>query len=135
MNSSNEKFFHIITVLCFLLICSLFFSPHFNKKNSELFRIGNDPGRNEGSTPRTFVLPANPAVAKEQERKQGLMLKKNEIQRCMLKLYDLGYQNLGSFDYYFSFKITQSIIEYQIKEGTGVTGIFDKNTKNKLGCL
>jgi len=128
------KYMNLTTLICVLTLTVLFLSPVFTIKKNQLFVLKNDLGRNEGSTPRTFVLPATPAVAREQERKKGLLLRKEEIQNCMVKLYDKGFRNLGSFDDFFSFKITQSIIEYQTKENIIVSGEFDKQTKLKLGC-
>ena len=114
---------------------SLYFSPVVNKPTFKLDDIDIDPGRNEGSTPRTFVLPATPAVAKEQERKQVALLKKNEIQKCMLKLYDQGLLNISNFDDIFDFKITLGIIKYQKKNQLRVSGEFDMETKSHLGCI
>ena len=102
------KYMNLTTLICVLTLTVLFLSPVFTIKKNQLFVLKNDLGRNEGSTPRTFVLPATPAVAREQERKKELLLRKEEIQNCMVKLYDKGFRNLGSFDDFFSFKIKKS---------------------------
>jgi len=114
---------------------SLYFSPAVNKPTFKLDDIEIDPGRNEGSTPRTFILPATPAVAKEQERKQVALLRKNEIQKCMLKLYDQGLLNISNFDDIFDFKITLGIIKYQKQNQLHVSGEFNMETKSHLGCI
>ena len=131
----NYKIINLVTFLCCLTLMSLYFSPVVNKATFKLDDIDIDPGRNEGSTPRTFVLPATPAVAKEQERKQVALLKKNEIQKCMLKLYDQGLLNISNFDDIFDFKITLGIIKYQKKNQLRVSGEFDMDTKSHLGCI
>lgn len=131
----NYKIINLVTFLCCLTLMSLYFSPVVNKATFKLDDIDIDPGRNEGSTPRTFVLPATPAVAKEQERKQVALLKKNEIQKCMLKLYDQGLLNIYNFDDIFDFKITLGIIKYQKQNQLQVSGEFDMETKNHLGCI
>ena len=131
----NYKIINLVTFLCCLTLMSLYFSPVVNKPTFKLDDIDIDPGRNEGSTPRTFVLPATPAVAKEQERKQVALLKKNEIQKCMLKLYDQDLLNISNFDDIFDFKITLGIIKYQKQNQLQVSGEFDMETKNHLGCI
>ena len=64
------------TLLCWITIGVLLFYYQVQNQNKILYKIENDPGRNEGSTPRTFVLPATPAVAEEQEKKAVIVIKK-----------------------------------------------------------
>ena len=105
----NNYLIILNTILC---VSTLIFSILYyliNNQEKILYKIENDPGRNEGSTPRTFVLPASPPVVVEQERKQSLLARKSEIQKCMFKLYDLGYKNLGSFDDIFDLHFEGSL--------------------------
>jgi hypothetical protein len=122
------------TLLCSITIGILLFYYQVQNQNKILYKIENDPGRNEGSTPRTFVLPATPAVAEEQERKQLLLLRKPQIQKCMFKLFDLGYKELGSFDDIFDIKITIALINYQRANNLKVSGKFDLETMKILDC-
>ena len=57
------------TLLCLVTIVPFVFlwGAQNNFKKPDILQV--DEGRNENSTPRTFILPANPAVAAEQERK------------------------------------------------------------------
>jgi len=122
------------TLICSITIGFLLFYYQVQNQNKILYKIENDPGRNERSTPRTFVLPATPAVAEEQERKQILLSRKPQIQKCMFKLYDLGYKDLGSFDDIFDIKITIALINYQRANNLKVSGKFDLETTTTLGC-
>lgn len=128
-------FFNSVTIISSMTIVLFFFSPFFNKSQFILDNVENDPGRNEGSTPRTFILPATPAVADEQERKKILFTKKFEIQKCMLNLYDAGYLNIFNFDDIFDFKIKLGIIKYQRKNDLLLSGDFNQQTKEHLKCL
>lgn len=94
---------------------------------------GNDEGRNERSSPRSFILPATPAIALEQERKVLLRKKETQIKYCMLKLYDLGY-TVGSFRDIFNINIFISTLSYQKERGIRATGNFDDETIKSLGC-
>ena len=92
-----------------------------------------DKGRNERSTPRSFVLPATPAVALLQERKHERIENEVQIKFCMLALYDLGY-TIMDFEDVFDIQIQVALIEYQIEERLVITGEFDSETKDRLEC-
>ena len=130
----NERMTIILTLVFILTTLGFIYSPVFNQKERIIYKIKNDPGRNEGSTPRTFVLPATPAVAKQQEMKHELIKDKKEIQKCMVKLINHGYKDVGSFDDVFDFKTKLTIIQYQLDKAIKVTGEFDEKTKTKLDC-
>ena len=87
------KYLNIVTALCCTTLISIFLSFHQNNTYASYIEIDSKTGRNERSTPRTFILPATPAIADEQERRLVLMSKKEQIQKCMLKLYDLGFKD------------------------------------------
>lgn len=89
--------------------------------------------RNENSTPRSFVLPATPAVAEEQERRKAEILKGKPADNCMSKLKDLGY-TIDNFDTSFNVKFIEAILDYQGKMNLSKTGQLDVGTKKKLGC-
>ena len=59
---------------------------------------------------------------------------KKEIQKCMVKLINHGYKDVGSFDDVFDFKTKLTIIQYQLDKAIKVTGEFDEKTKTKLDC-
>lgn len=93
----------------------------------------NDKGRNERSTPRSFILPATPAVAIRQEEK--LLLRSNELQikYCMLKLHDLGYK-IMNFEDIFDIHIFIALIDFQSRNLLPNTGKLNDRTVELLGC-
>ena len=94
---------------------------------------GSAAGRNENSTPRTFVLPATPAVAGEQERLQRLLENEPQRKRCMLALFDRGY-SIGNIEAIDNIQVVVSIIRFQRESGLTVTGDLDMATTQSLGC-
>jgi hypothetical protein len=93
----------------------------------------DDSDRNENSTPRSFVLPATPAVAEEQERKKTEILNGIHADKCMSKLKDLGYP-IDDFETSFNAKLVEAILSYQSKSKLDKTGQLDIVTRKKLGC-
>jgi hypothetical protein len=93
----------------------------------------NDKGRNERSTPRSFILPATPAVAIRQEEKLLLRSKELQIKYCMLKLYDLGYK-IMDFEDIFGIHISIALIDFQARKLLPKTGKLDERTVELLGC-
>jgi len=117
----------------FFLLTLIFFAFNFYKKEKNVYFDDEDIGRNERSTPRTFVLPSTPAVALIQEKK--LMLWENEffVKNCMLRLYDLGYK-FKNFENMDDISIFISVLRFQKKNGLDLTGNFNKETSIKIGC-
>ena len=128
------KYLNIVTALCCTTLISIFLSFHQNNTYESYIEIDSKTGRNERSTPRTFILPATPAIADEQERRLVLMSKKEQIQKCMLKLYDLGFKDFDNFEDLSNFKITLSIIKFQIERRLNLSGEFDIKTMEVLKC-
>jgi hypothetical protein len=96
-------------------------------------RAISDAGRNEGSTPRSFILPATPAVALIQEEK--VRLKENErlIKRCLLALHDLGYF-IRDLDDIYDDNIPVLLLRYQMQEKIEKTAKLDPTTISNLVC-
>jgi hypothetical protein len=92
-----------------------------------------DAGRNEGSTPRSFILPATPAVALIQEEK--VRLKENELttKRCLLALHDLGFF-IRDLDDIYDDNISVIVLRYQMKQKIEQSAKLDESTIVKLGC-
>ena len=93
----------------------------------------SDPERNDQSTPRSFVLPATPAVAIEQEKRAAELRSGLSTEKCIGRLRDLGYQ-IDDMDTSFNATYIKSIIEFQKSKGLMVTGNADVQTRAKLGC-
>jgi len=92
-----------------------------------------DVDRNEQSTPRSFVLPATPAVTVAQENKQIQIVKGLDSDKCLIKLKDLGFP-IDDLDSSFNAKYIEAIIKFQENKGIPVTGQVDQVTRRNLGC-
>lgn len=101
--------------------------------DSSYYQNEDDPERNERSTPRSFILPATPAVALEQEQRKNFPMVKKSYESCISRLTYLGY-DIDDADSTFNTKLIQAIIEFQVKNSLKVNGELDVNTKNKIGC-
>src|SRR5689334_25171471 len=87
--------------------------------------------RNERSTPRSFILPATPAVAFEQEMRSAgnsaIAKSKHQMAVCAIRLIDLGY-DVGDEAVAFNAKLSAAIYEYQEAQGLDKTGKLDPAT-------
>jgi hypothetical protein len=93
--------------------------------------------RNERSTPRSFILPATPAVAFEQEMRAdgsstGAKMEK-QLAKCAVHLLALGY-DVGDEAVAFNAKLAEAIYRYQESRGIFATGRLDAATISRLGC-
>lgn len=89
----------------------------------------SDPERNEQSTPRSFVLPATPAVAIEQEQRAS----EQNNGKCISRLRDMGYQ-IDDMDVSFNATYIKAVIEYQKINKLKITGAPDAETRKRLDC-
>jgi hypothetical protein len=93
-------------------------------------------GRNERSTPRSFILPATPAVALEQELRLREQTDKRQaamIDRCAAGLVVRGY-DVGDEIVSFNAKLVEAIFLYQEQNGLVATGRLNDATRRSLGC-
>ena len=93
----------------------------------------SDPERNEQSTPRSFVLPATPAVAIEQEQRAKELRAGLSSGKCISKLRDMGYQ-IDDMDASFNATYIRAVMEYQKTNNLKVTGVTDVETRKRMGC-
>ena len=134
MTKNVTALIFISTILFTATILFVIDSGRYQSVNSSAGILStNDKGRNERSTPRSFILPATPAVAIRQEEK--LLLRSNELQikYCMLKLYDLGYA-IMNFEDIFDIHISIALIDFQARKLLPKTGKLDERTVELLGC-
>ena len=133
-NGKNSNFKLIVLTIIFIVVSSVSIQKgYFTENRSYLTMDEDDSDRNENSTPRSFILPATPAVAEEQERKKAEILKGIYADKCMSKLKDLGYP-IDDFDSSFNAKLIEAILSYQEKMALNKTGKLDLETRLKLGC-
>lgn len=119
--------------LLYVLVISHFASDYFSSTEEANNASELDEGRNEGSTPRSFVLPATPAVALIQEAKAERKQREKEVKVCMLKLVDEGFY-VRDIDDIHDDQVPISIIRFQLRQGIETTGEFDLATRGELSC-
>jgi len=123
----------ILNIITFLNIIGIvmIFIFHPNKTSFDVSRL-EVGGRNNSSTPPTFVLPATPAVAQIQERRKAL--DSDEIIFCAVRLNDLGYMNFSLNRNIDNIYLTVELLKYQNSRNIPMSGEFDKKTKELLMC-
>lgn len=116
------------------VVTSIFFFQLLSLPDNQNDRqIYPDEGRNEGSTPRSFILPATPAVALIQEAKLKRNGEEKMIKGCLLRLIDLGFY-VRDLDDIHDDQIPISLIKYQFSRQLSRTGQFDEETRRLLRC-
>lgn len=134
LNDKNTNSILVVLTITFIVVSGVSIQKGFLiETKSHMSMDEDDSDRNENSTPRSFVLPATPAVAEEQERKKAEILKEIYANKCMSKLKDLGYP-IDDFDTSFNAKLVEAILGYQSKSKLNKTGQLDIETRKKLGC-
>ena len=133
-NEKRTNSILVVLTIIFMVVSGVSIQKGYLTKNkSHLLMDEDDSDRNENSTPKSFVLPATPAVAEEQERKKAEILKGIHADKCMSKLKDLGYP-IDDFDTSFNAKLVEAILSYQSKSKLNKTGQLDVETRKKIGC-
>lgn len=99
---------------------------------SEAFEVQSTV-RNERSTPRSFVLPATPGVAFEQERQKSDKAKQAQLAKCVGILRDHGYK-VSDSETLLNAKLVEAIYEFQVKSNLPATGRLDQTTMRAMKC-
>jgi len=89
--------------------------------------------RNERSTPRSFILPATPAVALAQQSRLQEPLDK-DISLCLEELDSRGYGSDGASPLTTARNVT-AIFNFQRDQGIVASGRLDDDTMTRLRCL
>ncbi len=90
-------------------------------------------GRNERSTPRSFVLPATPGVAFAQESLKATGVYSRQVSKCVSMLRTLGYQIDGD-ENLLNAKVVEAIYIFQSDRNLPTTGKADELTMRALKC-
>jgi hypothetical protein len=96
----------------------------------------NSDGRNDRSTPPTFILPATPAVAREQELRLRERSDKRLVallNKCAAELVVRGY-DVGDEMVSFNAKLIEAVFTFQQEHRLAPTGKLDPRTIMALGC-
>jgi hypothetical protein len=97
--------------------------------------VDEDPDRNEQSTPRSFVLPATPAVAFAQEKKSSDdVIRAALVERCLVALRAFGFEIIRDAEQ-FNVPLIKATLTIQRQVGIPETGKLDDTTMAYLGCL
>lgn len=113
-----------------LVLSTWLHSPHLPHYAAQLSEESVE--RNERSTPRSFILPATPGVAFEQERRRTDTTQRDEIARCIAMLRRRGYR-VGQDDL-LNAKLVEAVYTFQKQHGLSPSGQFDRLTMQELEC-
>jgi peptidoglycan hydrolase-like protein with peptidoglycan-binding domain len=89
--------------------------------------------RNERSTPRAFILPATPAVTREQEEQAREAREGLDVFRCQRRLRKLGYQADDTPPVLRAQNLS-AIFRFQQDHGLAPSARFDPETVRMLRC-
>jgi hypothetical protein len=95
---------------------------------------GRGDGRNERSTPRSFVLPASPAVAFAEEDEKDTSVNSQRVSKCVAALRTLGYQ-IDSDESLRNAKVVEAFYIFQSDQHLPTTGRPDELTMRALKCF
>jgi hypothetical protein len=122
----------LATCTAFFLIALWFLLPLALPSLGISIEDSTDEGkRNERSTPRSFILPATPAVAQLGEN--HLRMSDEDISDCLKKLEALGY-NSDDTAPSLTAQNVEAILRYQDASRLKLTGQLDRDTVGLLGC-
>lgn len=129
-----NKFIFINFSLQLFTILFIFFVLLPKQVSYQKSDIALDTGRNERSTPRSFVLPSTPAVADIQVEKKKLLKEKEMILKCIYFLEKVSGKQLKNNDDIFDFRIKLAILEFQKEKNLNLSLQFDSETRKLLQC-
>ena len=89
--------------------------------------------RNERSTPRSFILPATPGVAFEQERQRSNKVRQAQIAKCLGMLRSRGF-HVDDSRTLLNAKLVKAIYTFQIDHDLPASGQLDETTMGELKC-
>ena len=124
---------HGCTVIFLVALGGLWFIPSLRSVNWD-YRVGEEASeRNERSTPRSFILPATPAVAEEQEEQARELTDGVDTFGCLRTLRALGYE-ADDAPPALRARNVDAIFHFQREHGMNATGQLDPHTAKALGC-
>jgi len=124
---------HGCTVMFLVTLGALTFTPSLRGPDWDVGTGEDGAQRNERSTPRSFVLPATPAVAEEQQEQARELKEGMDVFRCLGRLRELGY---GADDTLPVLRATnlEAVFRFQKDHGITPTVRFDRETVRLLKC-
>lgn len=136
MNGFRYTWLLSLMVLVLAGFVAMYWFKAQNAPSDAAATVADSDGRNDRSTPPTFILPATPAVAREQElrlRERGNKKLAAVLNRCAAELVVRGY-NVGDEMISFNAKLVEAIFTFQESHGLAPTGRLDQRTMRTLAC-
>jgi hypothetical protein len=125
---------HSCTAAFLILLCTVFLFNVLSPGNNWDSGVRKDePERNERSTPRSFILPATPAVAAERENEQREAGNGVNPFECLRRLQVLGYE-ADDTPPILTARNSGAIFRFQKDRSIATTGRLDNETIALLGC-
>jgi|SRR2546422_4329919 len=124
---------HGCTVVFLLTLVAVGLSPTLRGPGWDAQVNVDEAQRNERSTPRSFILPATPAVAEQQEQEARELKENLDVFRCLGNLRILGY---GADDTPPALRARnlEAVVRFQIDHGLTPTARLDRRTVGMLKC-
>ena len=118
-----------------ILAAILMLINHYHTLDIYHYELAKDENseRNERSTPRSFILPATPGVAFQQEKERDTASGPDQIAKCVSILRNLGYRIDGNVSL-FNAKLSEAIYTFQVDHNLTATGTIDPATLRAIKC-
>jgi hypothetical protein len=130
---SRSLVLHACTVIFTMSLIGLWwFGPQSASVGFESGDSEDGIERNERSTPRSFILPATPAVALAQQSRLQEPLDEG-ISLCLEKLDSRGYGSDRASPLTTARNVT-AIFNFQRDQGIVASGRLNDDTRTRLGC-
>ena len=137
--ASKQTLSSTLQILVVLAASGLLGLRYIGHRALQLNLYGSQPveehnrGRNERSTPRSFILPATPGVALAQEAMNDTGVRKRQVLKCVSVLRTLGYE-IGGDESLMNAKVVEAIYIFQEDRHLAATGKIDDATTRALKC-
>lgn len=133
-DSVMRSFLQATVIVCAALFLFMKWTHPSGDQHGVEISKANDTARNERSTPRSFVLPATPGIAFEQERQVAERADQGRIAKCVGRLKDLSYE-VGHGRLMVNVQLVEAVYRFQTEQHLPATGRLDPATMNAMGCL
>jgi hypothetical protein len=124
---------HGCTVVFLVTLGVLAFTPALRSAVRDGRADDNEAQRNERSTPRSFILPATPAVAEEQEQQARNAKEGVDVFGCLGRLRLLGY-SADDTPPTLRARNLEAIFRFQKEHGLTPTARLDRETVTRIKC-
>jgi len=133
--SAIQQALQIAVILCAVGLLFYHWRQVDLESDAQQLALTQDPlaNRNERSVPPSFILPATPGVAFEQEAQQANGTSQTHVAKCARALRELGYDP-GESMTFPNAHLVEAVYTYQLAHNLPTTGRLDEATMEKLKC-